>query len=100
MDWTAVTHNFGIGLPVSTKNGGAWAYMAPLLADAERIRPSQQQMLAATRMFQVGGCGAGVCGGLCHNAKCCLVSCVRGEEVWTEGGYSAGRVVPVPRCLW
>lgn len=52
IDWSAATHNFGVGLPVSTKNGGAWGYMAPLLADAERIRPSQQQMLTATRMFQ------------------------------------------------
>lgn len=57
IDWSAATHNFGVGLPVSTKNGGAWGYMAPLLADAERIRPSQQQMLTATRMFQVRRCG-------------------------------------------
>ncbi|KXZ50711.1 hypothetical protein GPECTOR_15g395 [Gonium pectorale] len=52
IDWTAATHNFGVGLPVSTKNGGSWGYMGPLLAAAERIRPSTQQMQAATAIFQ------------------------------------------------
>ncbi|GLC65145.1 Cytochrome c oxidase subunit 1 [Pleodorina starrii] len=52
IDWTAATHNFGVGLPVSSKNGGSWPYMRDLLAQAERIRPSREQILAATRIFQ------------------------------------------------
>ncbi|GFR45769.1 hypothetical protein Agub_g7223 [Astrephomene gubernaculifera] len=52
IDWTACSHAFGSGLPPHTKNGGAWSYMQPLLAAAERIRPSREQMMAATRIFQ------------------------------------------------
>ncbi len=87
MDWTAATHNFGIGLPVSTKNGGAWAYMAPLLADAERIRPSQQQMLTATRMFQVGGFGA--CGtGTTLPCDTCVTLRLRLEGAWAGEAWA------------
>ncbi|GIL87906.1 hypothetical protein Vretimale_6300 [Volvox reticuliferus] len=52
IDWTANTNGFGSGLPVATKNGGAWSYMGALLSQADRIRPSREQMLTTTRIFQ------------------------------------------------
>ncbi|EFJ43973.1 hypothetical protein VOLCADRAFT_118899, partial [Volvox carteri f. nagariensis] len=52
IDWTASSHNFGVGLPVATKNGGAWGYMRALLGQADRIRPSRQQMISTTKIFQ------------------------------------------------
>ncbi|GLI65180.1 hypothetical protein VaNZ11_008629 [Volvox africanus] len=52
IDWTGTTNGFGSGLPVATKNGGAWSYMGALLAHADRIRPSAEQMRTTTRIFQ------------------------------------------------
>ncbi|KAG2494697.1 hypothetical protein HYH03_007213 [Edaphochlamys debaryana] len=52
VDWTGNTNVFGSGLPVSTKNGGSWGYMGPLLAAADRIRPTPEHMRTATTIFQ------------------------------------------------
>ncbi len=49
LDWTGDTHNFGVGLPVATKNAPAWDVMRPLLANpalkptkyADQIRSDQ-----------------------------------------------------------
>ncbi|KAG2423818.1 hypothetical protein HXX76_014978 [Chlamydomonas incerta] len=52
IDWTGATNGFGSGLPVSTKNGGSWSYMGPLLREAGRLTPSAEQMRTATALFQ------------------------------------------------
>ncbi|KAG2441246.1 hypothetical protein HYH02_010089 [Chlamydomonas schloesseri] len=52
IDWTGASHGFGSGLPVSTKNGGSWSYMGPLLREAGRLAPSPSQLKAATAIFQ------------------------------------------------
>ncbi len=53
IDWTAASHGFGSGLPVSTKNGGSWSYMGPLLREAGRLAPTTAHIKTATAVFQV-----------------------------------------------
>ncbi|KAF8068441.1 PU1 [Scenedesmus sp. PABB004] len=40
IDWTGQDNNFGVGLPPSSKNGGAWPLKRPLLAQAGRLKPT------------------------------------------------------------
>lgn len=54
IDWTGVENAFGSGLPVQTKNGAQWGFKRPLLALAERLRPSAADMQDTHALFQVG----------------------------------------------
>lgn len=50
LDWTLESNNFGVGLPVATKNRENWPSKQPLLADAS-LRPSPRQIQAASQQF-------------------------------------------------
>lgn len=51
LDFSCETHNFGVGLPPSTKNLAEWPMFKPLLADAENLRPSPETIGAHRDAF-------------------------------------------------
>lgn len=40
IDWTGQHNNFGVGLPPASKNQHSWPFKQPLLAAADRYRPT------------------------------------------------------------
>eukprot|EP00879_Flechtneria_rotunda_P011613 GHRR01012130.1.p1 GENE.GHRR01012130.1~~GHRR01012130.1.p1 ORF type:complete len:951 (+),score=302.30 GHRR01012130.1:707-3559(+) len=52
LDWTMQHNNFGVGLPPATKNGHAWSFKRPLLAAAEKYRPTPDMIARQAAYFQ------------------------------------------------
>jgi pullulanase-type alpha-1,6-glucosidase len=50
IDWTLMTTNWGIGLPVAEKNGDKWGLMAPLLADPA-LAPEPDDVFQSAERF-------------------------------------------------
>ncbi len=51
IDWSGLTANWGIGLPLASQNGGQWPIMSPLLADAA-YTPTPVNIAYANAAFQ------------------------------------------------
>ncbi|MFP7706637.1 pullulanase-type alpha-1,6-glucosidase [Trueperella sp. LYQ141] len=51
IDWTMQDNGFGHGLPVKSKNGEKWSWMAPLLRNAD-LKPTHADMEKSTLMAQ------------------------------------------------
>jgi len=51
LDWSYVTSNFGVGLPVAEKNRDRWSIIAPILARSE-IAPGKEQITAMNAYFR------------------------------------------------
>ena len=50
LDWTLQSNNFGVGLPVATKNRENWHLKQPLLADPA-LKPTPEQIRGAKQRF-------------------------------------------------
>ena len=50
LDWTLQSNNFGVGLPVATKNRENWHLKQPLLAD-HGLKPTPEQIRGAKQRF-------------------------------------------------
>ena len=50
VDWTLMTTNWGIGLPVAEKNGDKWGIMGPLLADPS-LTPAADDVFQSAERF-------------------------------------------------
>ncbi len=51
LDWTLQSNNFGVGLPVATKNKDNWGSKQPLLANPD-LKPSPEQIEMAAAQFK------------------------------------------------
>lgn len=51
IDWSGQSANWGIGLPISSQNGGQWSFQQPLLANAA-LTPQPSNIAATTAGFQ------------------------------------------------
>eukprot|EP01025_Chloroclados_australasicus_P006681 TRINITY_DN12131_c0_g1_i5.p1 TRINITY_DN12131_c0_g1~~TRINITY_DN12131_c0_g1_i5.p1 ORF type:complete len:1034 (+),score=110.03 TRINITY_DN12131_c0_g1_i5:105-3206(+) len=51
IDWSGQSNNFGVGLPVATKNKSQWHIMKPLLARQD-LKPSSELIIETAQYFQ------------------------------------------------
>lgn len=52
VDWTGQFNNFGVGLPPASKNQHAWDFKRPLLAAADRYRPTPDMIARQSAYFK------------------------------------------------
>ena len=52
IDWLGLDNNFGVGLPIASKNAQGWHYKQRLLANP-MVKPTAEHIQAATEMFQL-----------------------------------------------
>lgn len=52
MDWTGQDNNFGVGLPIASKNYGNWGHKRRLLANP-MLKPTPVHIQTATAIFQL-----------------------------------------------
>jgi pullulanase-type alpha-1,6-glucosidase len=51
LDFTYMSNNFGVGLPLAGKNQGDWSIMQPFLADPS-LKPGQADILQMAKLFR------------------------------------------------
>lgn len=52
VDWTMQHNNFGVGLPPASKNQHSWPFKRPLLAAADRYRPTPDMIARQATYFK------------------------------------------------